>query len=348
MLGTVRDRRQHQALGSRAPPGRTAVRLPAPRRSAASDGGSQYVAVVADVPIPTYVDVMLPTLQALEKLGGSGTKEEIDEAAVEVIGLSDAQLGVEFPPESTQKGSKVLHRLAWARSYLKKFGALNNSTRGVWTLEPPARQFLDAEKPVAVAMIRAADSEARRELRARRLASAAVALPHTAADDVPPDETADDGDDTSDWKGRLLGRLGALEPSAFERLAQRLLREAGFRNVEVTGRSGDRGIDGVGVYRPSLVSFPIYFQCKKWAGTVGSSEVRDFRGAMVGRGEKGLLITTGTFSAEARREATRDGAPPVDLIDGPDLCDLLKEYGVGVRSRMTEVVELESSFFDGL
>ena len=102
------------------------------------------------------------------------------------------------------------------------------------------------------------------------------------------------------------------------------------------------------VYRPSLVSFPIYFQCKKWAGSVGSSEVRDFRGAMTGRGEKGLLITTGSFTAEARKEATRDGAPPVDLIDGPELCDLLKEYGVGVRPRMKEIVELEVSFFASL
>ena len=228
---------------------------------------------MADVAIPTYVEMMLPTLRALEKLGGSGTKEEIDESAVELMGLSDEQVAFEFPPEATQKGSKVLHRLAWARTYLKKFGALNNSTRGVWTLEPPAQKYLDADPDEAVAALQAADWEARREYRAKRLAAVAATDPETAPDDVPPDESGDEDEDSGDWKARLLTRLGALDAGAFERLAHLLLREAGFRNVEVTGRSHDKGIDGVGVYRPSLVSFPIYFQCKKWAGSVGSGEV---------------------------------------------------------------------------
>lgn len=302
--------------------------------------------------IPTYVEMMLPTLQAVEKLGGSGTKEEIDETAVEIMRLSDEQMAVEFPPESAQSGSKVIHRLAWARSYLKKFGALNNSTRGVWTLEPPARAFLDLPPEEAIASLRTADSEARRELRVRRLAEAATAG-DPGTDEEPPEGTPSDdssgqSDGPVDWKATLLARLNGLSPAAFERLAQRLLREAGFRNVEVTGRSGDRGIDGVGVYRPLLVSFPIYFQCKKWAGSVGSSEVRDFRGAMSGRGEKGVLITTGTFTAEARREATRDGAPPVDLIDGQELCALLKEYRLGVTTRTIEVIDTEEAFFEGL
>lgn len=109
------------------------------------------------------------------------------------------------------------------------------------------------------------------------------------------------------------------------------MREAGFSSLTVTGKSGDGGIDGVGVYRMSLVSFPVFFQAKRWRGSVGASQVRDFRGAMQGRGDKGLLITTGKFTAEAEREATRDGAPPVDLIDGSTLCDLLAEYGIGVR-----------------
>lgn len=307
---------------------------------------------MSQVVIPTYVEMMLPTLHAVERLGGSGTKEEIDEAALEIMGLSDEQIAVEFPAESTQSGSKVIHRLAWARSYLKKFGALDNSTRGVWTLEPPARAFLDLPADAAVAALRAADQDARRELRAKRLAGAAAAG-DAGSDDEPPegspsDDSGGQADSSGDWRAVLLTRLNELSPAAFERLAQRLLREAGFRNVEVTGRSGDRGIDGVGVYRPLLVSFPIYFQCKKWAGSVGSSEVRDFRGAMSGRGEKGVLITTGTFTAEARREATRDGAPPVDLIDGRELCDLLKEYRLGVRTRSIELVENEESFFASL
>jgi restriction system protein len=95
------------------------------------------------------------------------------------------------------------------------------------------------------------------------------------------------------------------------------------------------------------LSFPVFFQCKRDRGSVGAGAVRDFRGAMSGRGDKGLLITTGTYTAEATREATRDGAPPVDLIDGDQLCDLLRQYELGVRStvRETEDVVVDSAFF---
>lgn len=149
------------------------------------------------------------------------------------------------------------------------------------------------------------------------------------------------------WKDHLIDSLLGLSPDGFERLAQRLLREAGFVNVTVTGRSGDGGIDGVGVYRLSLVSFPVFFQCKRHRGTVSAGTVRDFRGAMVGRGEKGLLITTGSFTREATAEATRDGAPPVELIDGERLCDLLQEYrlGVSVVERVEKDVIVEDGFF---
>jgi restriction system protein len=141
-----------------------------------------------------------------------------------------------------------------------------------------------------------------------------------------------------------------MSPAAFERLTQRLLREAGFINVKVTGRSGDGGIDGLGVYRVSLVGFPVYFQCKRYRGSVGPGAVRDFRGAMAGRGNKGLLVTTGSFTADAKAEALRDGAPPIDLIDGDRLCDLLKEYRVGIRveTRVTEDVEIDRAYLDGL
>ena len=139
----------------------------------------------------------------------------------------------------------------------------------------------------------------------------------------------------------------AMKPDGFERLAQRLLREAGFISATVTGRSGDGGIDGLGVYRLSLVSFPVFYQCKRYRGSVGAGAVRDFRGAMAGRGDKGLLITTGTFTTDAKAEATRDGAPPVDLIDGERLCDLLKEYELGVRTtiRQVEDITVDGPFF---
>jgi restriction system protein len=142
--------------------------------------------------------------------------------------------------------------------------------------------------------------------------------------------------------------LRKLQPDAFERLSQRILREAGFIKVEVTGRSGDGGIDGIGVLRVNLLSFHVLFQCKRYQSSVGASAIRDFRGAMVGRSDKGLIITTGTFTPDAKREATRDGAPAIDLIDGDLLCDLLKDLKLGVRTEMVEQITVDPTWFADL
>ena len=136
-----------------------------------------------------------------------------------------------------------------------------------------------------------------------------------------------------------------MKSDAFERLSQRLLREAGFIKVEVRGKIGDGGIDGVGVLRVNLISFQVYFQCKKYKGSVGSKDVRDFRGALQGRADKGLFITTGTFTSDAQKESSRDGAPAIDLIDGDQLCELLKSYKLGVRTEMVEDVTLQPDWF---
>lgn len=224
-----------------------------------------------------------------------------------------------------------------ARNGLKNIGAIENSARGVWAITDVGRG-LDEEETIERA--KAWRAEYRRRYHEQR--------GQTASDDDDIDQIEPDGE--RDWKDVLIERLMKMTPDAFERLAQRLLREAGFRNVEVLGKSGDGGIDGVGVYRLSLVSFPVYFQCKRWANQVGAGAVRDFRGAMSGRGEKGLLITTATFSPAAREEATRDGAPPVDLISGEDLCDLLKDHELGVftTTRTIEDVRVIEDFFDDL
>lgn len=247
--------------------------------------------------------------------------------------FSDQQQGV---LHGSGPQTEIAYRLAWARTYLKGMGLLENSKRGVWTLSDAARTVAASQIPPLHRdyLVRYREERKRRPKR--------------------PDEGPPDGDDSSaefaDWRDELLDRLMAVPPDAFERLAQRMLREAGFISATVTGRTGDGGIDGLGVYRMSLVSFPVFFQCKRYKGSVGSSAVRDFRGAMAGRGDKGLLITTGTFTADAKAEATRDGAPPVDLIDGNRLCDLLKTYDLGVRTtvRQVEDIQVEADFFTEL
>jgi restriction system protein len=290
-----------------------------------------------DVAIPTYRDLMYPTLIAIRDLGGSAAVAEVDETAIGVAGITDEQLAVEYPPEASSTGSKVVHRLHWARTYLKAIGAIDNSERGVWSLTGMGLGYLDMTPDEADRELRAADNAVRAEWRKARRERAA------SEDDEEPD-----GEEPT-WKEQLLDTLKAMSPEGFERLAMRLLREAGFTNVEITGRGADEGIDGVGVYKPSLVSFPTYFQCKRYTGSVGAGVIRDFRGAMTGRGEKGLVITTGTFTPAAKREATRDGAPPVDLIGGDDLCDLLKQYSLGVRiaQRVVEDITIEPAFFQG-
>ena len=283
---------------------------------------------MADVKIPQYHELMWPVLSALKELGGSATVKEIYERVVEDEHFSEEQQAV-----TTKDGrmSEIQYRLHWARTHLKGIGAITNSARGVWTI-------LDHGKAILPEQIQVETKAWRAEVQAQKKKK--------DAEEVDPDE--EDAEGGGGWKDELIDRLLILAPSGFERLSQRLLREAGFVNVTVLGKSGDGGIDGVGVYRLSLVSFPVYFQCKRYKGTVTAGAVRDFRGAMSGRGEKGLLITTGSFTKDAQNEASRDGAPPVELIDGDHLCDLLREYrlGVEVRERIEEEIVVHGEFFD--
>jgi restriction system protein len=285
---------------------------------------------MAAVQVPTDVELYWPVLKAIESLGGSGTIREIEARVAEEEGFTGEQLSV------LHKGgpvSEINYRMAWARTYLKAVGALENSARGVWSITEEGRRLSESEMAGVVIRARQALAAQRQQRRGRQA----------------PDWRAEP-EDVPDWRDHLLETVQALSPDAFERLAQRLLREAGFISVEVKGRSGDGGIDGVGVLRMSLLSFPVFFQCKRYRGSVGPSIIRDFRGAMAGRGDKGLLITTGTFTRDAELEARRDGAPPIDLIDGDQLCILLKDYrlGVIVEPVQTEEVSVRPDWFEDL
>lgn len=288
------------------------------------------------------------TLQALVDVGGSASIAELNAAVVTTAGWTEAQQQV---LHGDGPGTEIDYRLAWARTYLKMMGLVSNSSRGVWAVTELGRTTPEADLE---GLRREASAKRRAQRRPPPSNSTPGPAPRTTDGD---DETTGDpssepgqGNGSTDWKEALLEQLLALTPDAFERLAQRLLREAGFLRATVTGRSGDGGIDGLGVYQLSLLSFPVFFQCKRYRDSVGAGAVRDFRGAMAGRGDKGLLITTGTFTAAARAEASRDGAPPVDLIDGAALCDLLKNYDLGVRTttRQVEDVTIETAFWSSL
>lgn len=159
-----------------------------------------------------------------------------------------------------------------------------------------------------------------------------------------------DAPETQGWREELYRVLTKeVSADAFERLTQRLLRESGFVQVEITGRTGDGGIDGKGIAKiHGFMSFHVIFQCKKYQGSVSAGDIRDFRGAMVGRADKGLFITTGTFTPAAVKEATRDGAPPIDLVDGEQLAEKLKEFQLGIKTEMIEKVTLDKDWFANL
>ena len=278
--------------------------------------------------LPTHEDLLWPTLKALEARGGSASIQELSEQVASDLELSDEVLEV---PHKDGPKSEVDYRAAWARTYLKFVGAVDNRTRGVWTITEIGRRIRTEEE------VRELSRQDRTQRYQERQAQ------NTGAE-------VEDGDATEeqDWRGALLNIVRRLEPDAFERLCQRVLRESGFTKVEVTGRSGDGGIDGAGVLRVNLISFHVRFQCKRYTGSVRAPEIRDFRGAMVGRADKGLFITTGGFTREAEREAVRDGAPAIDLIDGIELCTLLRDLGLGVETETVEVVKPRPEFFEGL
>jgi restriction system protein len=269
------------------------------------------------VVLPRVDQLIGPVLRAVADLGGSGSVGEILDMVVKREGFTEEQQAVMHRegPET-----ELSYRLGWARTALKREGLLANSTRGVWSL---------TESGVLAATASGQGDS---------VAGGSV----TDHGDVTAPSFSVEPDDVT-WKEQLLVHLMSMQPDAFERLSSRLLREAGVDNVTVTGKSGDGGIDGRGVLRVGLVSFPVFFQSRRYQGSVGSGVVRDFRGAMAGRGDKGFLITTGTFTPEAKKEANRDGVPPVDLIDGDRLCDLLKDYELGVRT--VKVVTVDAAFF---
>ena len=288
--------------------------------------------------VPTREELCLPTLRVLQQRGGSASIREISEDMAALLELSDAAREV---AHGDGPQSEFDYQAAWARTFLKQMNAATNSSRGVWSIAEYGRE-LTAEADLVEDELQDRIIEHIRSYRRSLLTRRTKDAP--SIDSLGSVEV----DADTDWTDELLAALREMSPDAFERLCQRLLRESGFTKVEVTGRTGDGGIDGIGVLRLNLISFQIVFQCKRYSGLVGSGAIRDFRGSMVGRADKGLFITTGRFSPSAEQEAVRDGAPAIDLIDGNELCRLLKSFDLGVRTETVESVTIEAGFFESI
>lgn len=283
--------------------------------------------------IPTFDQLMNPLIEALRALGGSGAIDEINEKVFELQKIPQEILDI---PHGKQGSiSEVEYRLAWTRTYLKSFGILENSKRGVWAIVAEKSGVTKVNPKEVVTYVRG------------------ISKPTDKT--IPVVEELDTGDiaapeEIQDWRVVLKETLLTISPEAFERLVKRILRESGFYQVEVTGKSGDGGIDGKGIFRiAGFISFNVLFQCKRYReNSIGSSDIRDFRGALQGRADKGLFITTSNFTRDAAKEASRDGASPIDLIDGAALVEKLRELQLGLKIEVIEKVEVNKEWYKNI
>ncbi|HEY3327624.1 MAG TPA: restriction endonuclease [Novimethylophilus sp.] len=292
-----------------------------------------------------------PVLKALSELGGSARPREV----VELVGSNERVADEVLDQINPAGGQRFPNQVHWARFYLAEAGFIDRSRHGVWKLTEKGAKIGQLDEAAIKALVDEVQEHSRnpkvagpmpvreeQEITTRPAPAREPAQPETSAT-VSSEELAPE-QEGGDYRSRLLEILQALPPAGFERLCQRLLREAGFEQVIVTGKSGDGGIDGHGILSlNAFVSFRVLFQCKRYVGSVTPSQVRDFRGAMQGRADKGLILTTGSFTSEARRESSRDGAPPIELVDGEKLIELFAKLDLGLRPVTT--YDIDDSFF---
>lgn len=280
---------------------------------------------------PQFVQFFQPVIDALMELGGSGQPSEVKEVIADKQNIPDDEQAEQIPSGASRFSKNV----DWARFYLAKAGHIDASTRGVWSLTESGRN-LKLTNANALKLFQEIHQTFSVEKRKQRDKSSKTEEANIS-DEIPDEET--------DHRSILLKNLMVLSPEGFERLCQRLLRESGFESVTVTGRSGDGGLDGIGVLQVNaFVSFKVLFQCKRYSGSISPSQVRDFRGAMQGRADKGIILTTGTFTSEAKKEAVRDGVPPIELVDGEKLLDMFETLELGLRPK--KAFEVDEKFFD--
>lgn len=287
-----------------------------------------------DSRIPRYNKLIMPAFTALKELGGSGTNDEILNQVIKDLNIPDEVADITHMGKVNQ--SELSYQLAWARTYLSKYGVIQNSARSVWSITPEfvGVDVLDEKEIVA--------SVVKKNAEKRNKATTTTTTYDIPEDDDPTNDDEEYPDEIKPWKEKLAEILQSMNPYGFERLTQRVLRECGFSQVEVTKKSGDGGIDGTGKLKINgIFSFNVAFQCKRYSGVVGAPDIRDFRGSLTTNIEKGLFITTGTFSKAAREEACSPGKQQIDLLDGEEFINKLTEYEIGVHPVTTYAIDEE-------
>ena len=285
--------------------------------------------------IPKQECFINPTLEALRNLGGSGKNDEIYDEVLKIMNLDED--AIDYPHLGSESQTEIQYRLAWARTYLKTYGAIENSDRSVWVLISDFKENISVDASEVMTLYRSKKykKEVRNIVNDEDVDNEAEKV----------NEIADLPEEVKPWRAKLYDVIMNMDPYAFERLAQRVLRECGFTQVEVTKKSGDGGIDGFGKLKINgIFSFNIAFQCKRYKGTIGAPEIRDFRGSLTTNIEKGVFITTGTFTKAAKEEASSPGKQQIDLMDGEEFINKIAEYQIGVRE--IKDYEIIDDFFE--
>lgn len=274
---------------------------------------------------PEFLRYVNPVLTTLQENGGAGDSSDVIEQVIDKLGITEAEL-----EETTANGqSRIRNQIQWARFYLFKAGLIDNAQRGIWRLTNDGLESKLNDDGVYALFKKVQDSVKK-------------SVPTTTKKAEPKFESI--STEEEEHSIGLIGLIQNLPASGFEKLCKRLLTEIGINEIVITGGSGDQGIDGKGVVKLNdVVSLNIVFQCKRYKETVSPHHVRDFRGAMQGRGEKGLIITTGRFTKEAKAEGSRDGVTPIELIDGNRLVELFEKYRLGLKP--VTVFEIDHDFF---
>ena len=289
-----------------------------------------------DKRIPRTPKLLQPTFSALKKLGGSGNNEEIVDQIIKDLQIPDdvAEISHLGNPNKTE----LSYQADWARTYLRNYGVIERSAQAVWSIRP---DYVGVDTINEKEIVK----EVTKKFAAKRNGNKDVESDDDKLeDDDPTNDYAEYPEELKPWREKLADILQNMDPYGFERLAQRVLRECGFTQVVVTKKSSDGGIDGTGKLRINgIFSFNVAFQCKRYKGLVGSPEIRDFRGSLTTDIEKGIMITTGTFSKAAKEEASNPGKQQIDLIDGEEFISKIAEYGIGVKPVTT--YEIDEDFF---
>ena len=267
-----------------------------------------------NVTVPKRYDTLEPLLEGLRQLGGSAPKSDVVDKVAELLQLTDEQRNV-----LTNRGQPVFDdELSWARWILDKSGLIDGSQRGIWQLTDKgwATKTIDKDQIIA--------TKERYLQEQRQTKRAGKSTAQKARSQAPPD--------TPDWKSDLIARMRTLTPYQFELMSRNLLQKLGLKDVKVTQKSNDGGIDGYGIVKiAGIVGFKMAFQCKRYQGSISPKDIQAFRGAVTDKVEKYLFITTGTFTAQAKREAERLF---IDLLDGDELAERMADAKAGVKNQL--------------